>query len=151
MERLNDTRASTDDRELRERLEQVQMELRVARATLATTKADVGRAELALRGAVAEATLRRDAAWARVQVLRDEKSALPARLDALDQRLAIKREEEGVLARGAALRDHYVDWNPEDRSNAVGNGFTVEQLKTLAWLVVAIVMFISGVLYAMKP
>ena len=54
------------------------MELRAARAILATTRADVGRAEL-------------------------------------------------------ALRDRCVDWNPEDRSNAVGDGLTVGQLKSLAW------------------
>ena len=120
MERLNDTKMGRDDRELRERLEQVQMELRAARATLATTSADVGRAELALRDAVSEATLRRDAAWAKVQALRDEKSALPSRLAALDQRLAARREEEAVLARGAELRDKYVDWNPEDKARSIG-------------------------------
>ena len=68
----------------------------------------------------------------------------------LEPLLVEKREEAAVLARGSVLRDHYVDWNPEDRANAVGDGHTRGEVTTLVWLVIAVLMAIAGILHAMK-
>lgn len=149
MERLQTTTNPTE-RDQRERLEQVQMELRVARAKLATASEDASRAEQALRDAIDEATVRRDAARVLVASHEAEKRALQASIKALEPRLVEKRQEAAVLARGAVLRDHYVDWNPEDRANAVGDGLTGNQVLGIFLAVIAGLLALTAYFFATK-
>lgn len=117
--------AGTADRDQREELEQVQMELRAARMTLQTAGEASARAKRALEEAIATATLKRDQASARVAALTAEQSAFSLRLEELAARLRAKREEEALLARGAALRDKPIDsW--------VGSSGTLLALKLIA-------------------
>lgn len=121
------------------------MELREARATLQTAGADAERAESALRAAIAEATTRRDQSKARNDALKQEKRALRKSLELLATLLEEKRKEDALLARGAVLRDQYVDWNPADRRNAVQNGMTVGEVKVTALILGS--LFLTWVLY----
>lgn len=143
MERVN-AGTGADEREQREALEQVQMELRAARVTLRTAGEDRSRAEGALRAAIADATTRRAQAEARLEALQGERKALEQRLEALADRLVAQAKEREVLERGAVLRDQYVDWNPADRSNAVDDGFTVGEVKVGALVLGAVLLLFIG-------
>lgn len=121
------------EREQREALEQVQMELRAARLALQTASGDAARAEEALRSAIVDATLRRDEAVARVHALKSQNGSAAQLVETLEKRLVEKEKEDAVLARGAQLRDRYVDWNPNDPLERERNkdGVTVAEVK--AW------------------
>lgn len=108
MERLRAAGSGSGEREQREALEQVQMELRQARAALARIGGGVAIAEAELESALDTAKRHRDEARARLASLEVEEKKLRAETHELDRRLEAKREEERVLARGAELRD--VDW-----------------------------------------
>jgi chromosome segregation ATPase len=123
------TSATGSEREQREELERLQVELRDARAALQTVKADTDRAVEALSSAVDQARERRDAAGRRIEALKAEKKALKAEQERLEERLVEKRKEDAILARGAKLRDVYVDWNPNDRQHAVTDGYTASEVK----------------------
>jgi vancomycin resistance protein YoaR len=149
MERLQaDSR--TTERDQRERLEQLQMELRQARTTLATATEDASRAEASLRTAIEDATIRRDAARTLIATREAEKRALEKNLKELEPRLAAKREEAAVLARGAVLRDHYVDWNPDDQRRAVDNGFTRAEVGAAAWSLLGSLLLLGALLYVFR-
>jgi hypothetical protein len=121
------------EREQREALEQVQMELRAARATLQAS-GDVARAERAVQAAVVDATTRRDQEATHVAALKAQNRESRQRIEALEKRLVEKEKEEAVLARGAALRDQYVDWNPANPLDYERNknGATVGEVKAMA-------------------
>jgi len=140
--------AGAPDREVREALEQVQMELRAARLSLQTAGEDAARAKAALEDAIAAATLARDAAAARVSALAEEHRHVTRRLEQLAPRLEAKRQEDALLARGAALRDTYVDWNPDDRRQQVGNGYTWADVRGFVIVVifgVLVLMLLLGI------
>lgn len=112
MERLTHI-ADAANRDRREELEQLQMELRSARMTLQTAGETSARARGALEEAIATATLKREQAAARVATFIAERRSLSQHLEELAARLKARREEEKLLARGAALRDRPVDsWVP---------------------------------------
>lgn len=132
--------SETSTRDVREELEQVQMELRAARLSAQTAKEDAAREEVALEAAVAEASIQRDAAVARLAALTEERDQVKRRLEALGPRLDAHREEAEVLARGAARRDHYVDWNPprpEHEIDARGVAVMVIFLLLVLWMAFA--------------
>lgn len=128
------------------------MELRAARLTLQTASADRERAQTALKTAIAEGALRRDRAGARLAALKKEKRELEQRLEDLAARLEKKKKEDAVLARGAALRDQYVDWNgsnPMDRERK-GDGLSVQEVKLFAFMLIAAFMFLFVILWVAK-
>jgi hypothetical protein len=133
------------EREQREALEQVQMELRTARLALQTASSDSARAEEALRSAIVDATLRRDEAVARVQALKAQNASATRLVETLEKRLVEKEKEDAVLERGAQLRDKYVDWNPNDPLERERNkdGMTVAEVKAGALILgVGLLLFI---------
>jgi chromosome segregation ATPase len=146
VERTQST-SPTNDRAQRERLEQVQMELRLAREQLTTARADAAKAEVALRGSLAETDAKKQAAERRLAELKAEKSALSERLAVLTRRLDDKQKEDALLARGAALRDQYVDWNPNDRRHQVTDGLTGKELLRLMIGVVIGLVFLTVILF----
>jgi chromosome segregation ATPase len=123
------TASPADERHQREALEELQSELKRTRAALATASAEAERTAASLLTALEEAKARRDATSARVEALKAERASIQPELNALEDRLVAKRKEDALLARGAKLRNVYVDWNPGDRQNAVSDGFTVEEVK----------------------
>lgn len=136
------TASPTDERQQREELERLQSELKQTRASLATASAEAERTAASLLTALEEAKARRDAMSARVEALKGEGASIQPELNALEDRLVAKRKEDAVLARGAKLRDVYVDWNPGDRQNAVSDGFTVEEVKWGAVIIGTIFLII---------
>ncbi len=134
--------AGAPDREVREALEQVQMELRAARLSLQTVGEDSARAQGALEDAIAAATLARDASAARLSALTEEQRHLSRRLKELGPRLRAKREEDELLARGAELRDKYVDWNPGDHRDQVDDRYSPDDVKGIAIIVTFSVLII---------
>lgn len=102
------SQAESGDRERREALEALQVELRQARAALAQERSATGAPPevQALRDAIARAEARRDEAKSARQRLDDEAAALER-----DERwLAQQVEEVKVLALGASRRDTHVEW-----------------------------------------
>lgn len=113
------------DRDVREELEDVQMRLRASREALKTAAEDAAREQAQLESDLAAATLARNAAASRLSAATEEKGVVRERLDALAPRLEAKREEDRVLARGAALRDQYVDWDPRPNRQLDAKGLLV--------------------------
>jgi predicted nuclease with TOPRIM domain len=113
MDRTREPGSMDGDRAAREQLEQVQVELRDARAALASVEQDTQREMAALQAQLAEVEARRDAARARLEALRVEKSTLAEQKELLERTLWEQRNEQQLLERGAANRDRYVDWKPD--------------------------------------
>ena len=142
-----DAMAGSADRDHREQLEQVQMELRKARLTLQTASDDAAREEQSLREAILEATVLRDESAARLMASKEECRNVSGRLQELAPRLEAKRQEDQLLERGARLKDAYVDWNPEDARNQVGDGMTVRQVKLWALALGSGLLLLAGYLW----
>jgi len=115
MEQVRTEASGENDRDQREALEHLQMELRQARAALARVGGGVAIAEAELQEAIDAAKQRRNEAQARLTSLEAEEKRLRAEAHELDRRVQAKKEEDSLLARGAQLRDKYVDWNPDNR------------------------------------
>lgn len=115
MEQVRTEGPGESDRGQREELEQLQMELRQARSALARVGGGVAIAEAELQEALDAAKQRRDEAQARLTSLEAEEKRLRAEAHELDRQVQAKKEEDSLLARGAQLRDKYVDWNPDNR------------------------------------
>lgn len=128
------------------------MELRAARVALQSASTDAERAEQALMTAISEATTRRGQAEARLQALKEERTMLQRRLDELAPRLAQQKKEDQVLARGEVLRDEYVDWNPSNPLDRERNkdGYTVQEVKTIALMIAAAFLLLFGFLWAIR-
>lgn len=99
---------ASSERDRREALEALQVQLREARASLAREQSAVGEppAVEALREAVARAELRLVEAKERRKALEKEAAALERERAWLEKELA----EEEVLALGASRRDRHVEW-----------------------------------------
>lgn len=102
------TGAGSSDRERREELEALQVQLRAVRASLERERSATGAPPEveALREAVARAELRRVEATDRRKALEAEREALEREEAWLDEEV----EEEKVLALGASRRDQPVEW-----------------------------------------
>ena len=97
------------DRQLREELEHLQVELRGARAALESANLAAG----PLQAAIEEARARRDLAAARLASLVGERESLTLGVVALEARLVAQKKEADVLAVGAARLargDAAFDW-----------------------------------------
>ncbi|MFZ5442630.1 MAG: hypothetical protein ACOZQL_21655 [Myxococcota bacterium] len=112
------------EREKREELERLQGELAKVRRALATGREEHERALRAMREAVKAAELARDGERARLASLEAEVDRRKQRVKHLAERVEQKRQEDELLALGAARRD--VVFIPNERTDGAQSYYRVE-------------------------
>ena len=109
MEQVRTEASGQSDREQREALDQVQMELRQARAALHRVGGGVAIAEAELQSAIDAAKQQRDEAQARLSSLEADEQRLRAEAHELDRQIEARKKEDALLAHGAELLAKYPD------------------------------------------